>query len=355
MIRKDSDSGGAGGLGVLAGFVAGVLGVWCVWVGAHVGARVGFGEIALDSDEVMRGCSMVWYSDGGWVDEREVGRERDRPLVILVHGLDEPGGIWDEMGAALDGAGFEVVRFEYPNDQRIRVSAGGFYWTVGRELGDRWLHADIVAHSMGGLVTREALTNPVLGAGSGTLGGMFGDEHGKRGVRIGRVITVGTPHGGSSWAALRGVAELRERVQRFVGSEDWDPRLLIGVAEDGHGEAGEDLLPGSRFLTELDARGWAEGVGLTCVVGRVVDPLAIEGLDARARGVLDELGDGVVSVSSAVMAGCTDVVVVTGNHRGMLRTVEMEEGWRLMTGVGEVREAPAIGVVLERLKDRVQE
>lgn len=349
MITKGS---GVSGAGVLAGFALGVLGVWCVWVGAHVGARVGFGEIALDSDAVMRGCSMSWYADGGWVDEREPGRERggrDRALVILVHGLDEPGGIWDDLAPALDRAGLAVVRFEYPNDQRIRVSAAGFFWTVGRELGgaaDRWGRADIVAHSMGGLVTREALTNPVLGAGSGEIGG----------VRIGRVITVGTPHGGSRWAALRGVAELRERVQRFIGSEDWDPGLLMGAAVDGRGEAGEDLMPGSRFLTELDARGWAAGVELTCIVGRVVDPIAAGGLDARARRVLGDLGDGVVSVDSAVMDGCTDVVVVTGNHRGMLRTVEMEEGWRLMTGAEAVREgggAPAIGVVLERLGDRV--
>jgi hypothetical protein len=44
-------------------------------------------------------------------------------IVLLVHGLDEPGDIWDDAAVALADAGHTVVRFDYPNDQRIAHSA----------------------------------------------------------------------------------------------------------------------------------------------------------------------------------------------------------------------------------------
>jgi len=73
-----------------------------VWIKAHVGARSGFGEVALDSRAVTRGCAVLWYRDGVWSDERAAGAAReDRRLVVLIHGLDEPGGIWEELAPAL--------------------------------------------------------------------------------------------------------------------------------------------------------------------------------------------------------------------------------------------------------------
>ncbi|MFW5815821.1 MAG: alpha/beta hydrolase, partial [Wenzhouxiangella sp.] len=45
------------------------------------------------------------------------------PDLILLHGLDEPGGIWDEMAAAMAEAGLAAWEFRYPNDQAIARSA----------------------------------------------------------------------------------------------------------------------------------------------------------------------------------------------------------------------------------------
>jgi hypothetical protein len=55
------------------------------------------------------------------------------------------------------------------------------------------------------------------------------------------------------------------------------------------------------------------------------------------RALLESLGDGVVSLASARLAGVDDSVEVAGNHRTMLR------------GVAGMGNATAIPVILERL------
>ncbi len=335
-MNRKGEGGGGGGADDLMGLVIGLVGVVCVWIGLVVGG----GGIDLDS-----GTGWVENPDGvlRWVGEGNGGN--GGRVVVLIHGLDEPGGVWDELGPALIEAGYRVALFEYPNDQAVVISAGGLAKAM-RKLGEMGIDGvDVVAHSMGGLVSREALTNPEMGASSGMISG----------VRVGRLILVGTPNEGSAWARLRGVAEIRERVQRWMASDDMDVSILVNLREDGDGQAGVDLLPGSAFLTRLNGRVMPSSVAVTCVVGRIVDPAVTAGAGGIAGGMVgvdeaaDALGDGVVSVESASLDGCDDVVVLVANHRSLIRTVEIEEGWRTMVGREAGPEPEGIGVVLDRL------
>ena len=43
--------------------------------------------------------------------------------LVLIHGLDEPGDIWDDLAPALTAAGHAVWEYRYPNDQGIERSA----------------------------------------------------------------------------------------------------------------------------------------------------------------------------------------------------------------------------------------
>jgi len=315
-----------------------------------------FGEDGLGSVEPSALGFRVYVpgagGEGRWADiEGELGER----VVVLVHGLDEPGGIWDDLAPALAGEGHVVVRFEYPNDQAIALSGASLLGGFG-ELSERGVERlDLVCHSMGGLVARDALTR---------------DGFGKTGLEVEHLVTIGTPHGGSPWARLRAVAEIREQVQRWVESEDMDPKRLLGFARDGVGQAGRDLLPGSDFLVDLDTRSLPEGIEVTCIVGRLTTAQGMEtgkllaagtlrdvvGADdaSAIMGAIDrlgrELGDGVVPMSSAVLDGVSDVVILEANHRSMVRRVELGEMIRQGVGMEASDEPPAIEVVLERLR-----
>jgi pimeloyl-ACP methyl ester carboxylesterase len=243
------------------------------------------------------------------------------PEVVLVHGLDEAGGIWDALVAALAGAGVSAWEFRYPNDQGIDRSAD--------LLAEVWaaLPADspvyLVGHSMGGLVIRDFVTrwrhpDAALNAPPGPA--------------VGGVILVATPNQGSEWARLRAWLELRELLINAQGSEF----ALIAGLREGTGAAKIDLRPGSRFLEALNARPWPAQVPMHSIGGviTVPTPSMQSSLDALAADfgsvelagriiawwdeLGEALGDGVVAVESLRLPGQAEPVIVQASHRGLL-------------------------------------
>jgi len=262
----------------------------------------------------------LWFFEGeGWVRAAGLGDLASLGgATLLVHGVDEPGDVWEDLAPALAAEGRACLRLTYPNDQAAADSGSMLIAAMDR-LGAAGLgRVDIVGHSMGGLIAREALTREGVDRSAWP--------------EVGTLVMVGTPHGGSAWAAVRSVAELRDRGQRMVeGRMTLDEAM--DLASDGGGEAARDLAPGSRFLEELNARPHPAGVRLVCIVGRW--------LPAWAHGAMSDevVGDGVVSVASATLAGADEVIEVRGNHRGMLRA---------MSGLGAPEAVPAVVEALAR-------
>lgn len=289
-------------------------------------------------------------------------------VIILVHGLDEPGSIWDDLAPVLvdheQSGGFRAALFVYPDDQPIAKSTALFVAQL-RELHARGVrHVDLVCHSMGGLVARDALTRADVYAGRAAGHRDLPD--------VDRLILVGTPLGGSPWARLRAVAEMKEQIEHWATDKSMDPRQLLGFMNDGDGGAGSDLLPGSPFLTDLNARPWPTGARITIVIGTITPTTGpdlswvrnsaflrhVMGDEQTDRLVasLDELahsvGDGVVSVDSATPRGLpapTDIVRVEGSHRGMLKDISIERHARSLVGQTPSKTPAAIPVVLDRL------
>jgi len=88
---------------------------------------------------------------------------------------------------------------------------------------------------MGGLVSREMLTNPEIGYDRSAKDALV--------PQVAALIMVGTPNHGSQLARLRVFTEMRDQLSRLTsGQASW----LAGIL-DGAGDAKIDLLPGSRF------------------------------------------------------------------------------------------------------------
>lgn len=262
----------------------------------------------------------------------------DASPVLLVHGLDEPGSIWDDLVPALQAAGHAVWELRYPNDQGIDRSAEflAAHWSAlppERPVA-------IIGHSMGGLVARDFVSRLW--------------RAGMPGPPIAGVILVGTPNGGSEWARLRVWLELRDHFPNSAGRRF----SLFAALRDGAGEAKIDLRPDSDFLRALNARPLPEGVPILAIAGRLVAPPAdlAQGLAAAAAEtgsaalerdlsawwstVGEDLGDGVVSLASAGVPGGPPPLIVEASHRGMLA--------RLLPGDPE---PPAIEPILAALRD----
>lgn len=257
----------------------------------------------------------------GFVPRSDMFGHQRPPDVVLLHGLDEPGGIWDALVAALDGAGINGWEFRYPNDQAIDRSADllAEHWTAleGAES------VVVIGHSMGGLVIRDFVSrrrHPVA------------TPNAVEGPAVRGIILVGTPNQGSEWARLRIWLELRELL---AGAPEGEFSLFAGL-RDGTGAAKIDLRPDSAFLAALNARSWPEAVPVRIIGGRLGEPtpamadsvqaLADE-LGASEAGVTltqwweeteDSLGDGVVPVASLGLPGVPAPNIVTASHRGLL-------------------------------------
>lgn len=301
--------------------------LWISWAENHPGD-----ERALRM--AMREKLEAWFPDGmrppsgeyGWT--RHQVKEAARLTVILVHGLDEPGDIWQDLIPALGDEPVDIWELRYPNDQAVDRSSAFLAEVWPQVPADR--PAVLIGHSMGGLVIRD-----FVGAWRHPVGAAPRVE----GAAVRSVFLVGTPNHGSEWARLRVWLELRDH---FLNAEEREFSLFASL-RDGVGTAKVDLRPGSRFLETLNARPWPEDVELRLIAGDVLDDGVfrenLEELAARApteqsahtlrewwSDVAQSLGDGVVTVESVRIEGMEDPIVLPASHRGLLRRSPFEPG-----------------------------
>ncbi len=282
-----------------------------------------------------------------------------RRVVVLIHGLDDPGWRWRDVIPALREAGYTVGRFEFPNDGPI-ADAADLLAIALKELYDAGVgHVDIVGHSLGGLAARDVLTRKAYYDGDGLGRGRY--------PAVDRLIMIGTPNAGTHMARFRGVTELSDHLYRaWHGHEGW-----IDAVADGRGEGGRDLLPKSVFLRRLNARPLPRHTRHTIIAGRI-SPISQQKLDRMARtarrlaqidagpkwlrelsessdtdlgvsllgAAVRGLGDGVVTLDSARLDGVDDFVVLEANHQSIIVNVLRSD-----------RTPPAIPIILDRLSE----
>ncbi|UCE83884.1 MAG: acetyltransferase [Deltaproteobacteria bacterium] len=276
------------------------------------------------------------------------GMALERKSVVLVHGLDDPGQVWQSLAPELVKEDFNVWLMQYPNDQPIVESARLFFEELKglKQLGIQRI--SIVAHSMGGLVSREMLTSPEIEYSRSARNRLVPE--------VAALIMVGTPNHGSQLARFRVFTEMRDHLIRLTKGE----AIWLGAIIDGAGEAKIDLLPGSRFLTELNKRPHPEGVDMLIIAG-ITSPwnesdinrwlsYLRQKMSADQQEWVDELGedmmsmthglgDGLVTVESTRLEG-VEHRTVEGTHLSMIRNITKSSQ----------RMPPAVPIIVDRLK-----
>lgn len=267
-------------------------------------------------------------------------------VVLLVHGLDESGGIWHNAAPALHEAGLAVARFDYANDQPIADSALDLRASLQGLCASGVQRVDILAHSMGGLVSRDLLTRE---------DGYAGDARATDDLPgIATLTMAGTPHAGAPLARFQPLMEARDHAGRWLASESKDPRLLLGFLADGRGEAGCDLLPGSAFLRELNARPLAQHVEIVLVSGEMGEPLRDAAswlpttLSLGVQSAIGAVGDGAVPTGSAMALPGATVIETRANHRTLLRNCPGDGVLSRVRGEPPTT-PPAVQAVIDRL------
>ncbi len=243
--------------------------------------------------------------------------DENKPLVILVHGLDCNEGVFWRMQHELGDAGFAAATFNYSSEQSI-AEAGAAFGNALETLHKRYprLKMDIVSHSMGGLVARSYVE------GDGYAGG------------VDRMIMIAPPNHGSGWARLEFLARWRLHSRM---KDDWQVTALM---DSPLSAAAKDLLPDSECIKRLNGRERRPGVRYTIVAGRFDDPgdavgewargveakstdkFGAKWLMSKVANVADKVnvkqmlgeGDGVVTLESAKLDGVGDFVVLPSDH-----------------------------------------
>lgn len=279
-------------------------------------------------------------------------------LVLLVHGLDEPGGIWDDAIPTILAENLHLARFDYSNDQSIVATADELAAALRSLRAAGVKRVDLVCHSMGGLAARDVLTRDSY---------YNGDAAGSSDLPpVDRFILVGVPNRGSAFAGLQAISEMREHALRILDTSDFSAASLTQFLRDGRGEAAADLEIDSAFLKDLNSRPLPRNVRISVIAGRIaeegvadalefldsplvrqlVDADGVRWLKTSATLLHQQVGDGVVSVESASLPGVSDTVVLNANHQSLLRHTSLP-------GVGSLPPStPPEGVreILKRLR-----
>jgi len=260
---------------------------------------------------------------GLFLDDDWQQRTTGRPLIVIVHGYGSGADEFAALRGRLRDTGFGTAVFAYPNDARVTLSGrelASALRTFERRFPGR--RVALVAHSMGGLVSRAAIEDPNTGA----VG------------NVDRLIMVATPNQGSNLARVPVSLDIWQNW--LDGEPDTVKSVFFESVLDGLNEARIDLQPESELLSRLNGLPRNPDVRYALILGND-GPATREQIDNLRRVILDSqetnvalrvlgprlgplledldelvdgLGDGAVAVERGRLPGVDDTIVLEFNH-----------------------------------------
>jgi pimeloyl-ACP methyl ester carboxylesterase len=202
---------------------------------------------------------------------------RPRDGVVLLHGISRTARSLRKIQAAIEASGFATLNPGYASRRKtLEALAEDIHPDIERFTGAIEGSVHFVCHSMGGLLARVYL-------------GKY------RPKRLGRVVMLGTPNGGS---------EIADRLKDFKTYRAW------------FGPAGQQLV------TRRDAATKAVFASIDYPVGIIAGNRSIYPI---ASALLPRPHDGRVSVENTKLDGMTDHIVIGASHPWLVRNTQATE------------------------------
>jgi pimeloyl-ACP methyl ester carboxylesterase len=311
------------------------------------------------SREIVRGAADYsfrrWLRSRVWDEEDEArygleidenwastaGADVEAPLVILVHGYNSNPLKNAAVLEPVRAAGYACGTFSYPNDWEICESASRLSKNL-KEIAAQHPQQKIaiVTHSMGGLVARACLESQELDPGNVT-----------------RLVMIAPPTHGTMLAHVAIATDVWEHWLGRAEGGAWT-RCRDSVI-DGLGEAADDMVPGSRFLADLNARPRNPHVRYSIFLGTCASVTEgemkwmrtalqetggncpglrdctsrVDNLLADMEELVDGKGDGVVALKRGRLDGVDDVLVLPFGHLNCTGPDDCEAAQRVQTEV----------------------
>lgn len=164
---------------------------WLIYDGWKIQQHFYSGQFRLvDGKQRLRarGSEPVCRQALTYLRWKENVRPRSRKLALLVHGLASAENIWGPMQRGLEADGYSVTSVTYPSTEQSLILHGNILERVLLNLDPRdYDSVTIIAHSLGGLVTRSALARPSFE---------------RLPVPVTGVVMLGTPNQGATLASM---------------------------------------------------------------------------------------------------------------------------------------------------------
>jgi len=256
--------------------------------------------------------------------------DEQRPMVVLIHGLDGDGCSCDDLARLIGASGYQTAMFVYPAERPL-VENGQLLAKYMSALRDQFpsLRIDFVTESMGGLIARQYVEGPDYAGG------------------VDRFILIAPPNEGSSWVSGAWILKLIVNAVQWKNDAQWSPAWMI---TEGINQEVNDLRPQSDFLTQLNSLHRRANVRYTIIAGDrpasyryEANLLGIAGavlggqfsdvwgvsqvhqaIDSERNNLLNRTGrsDGPVELDSAGLTGVKDFVVLPVDHIALFKSVD---------------------------------